>query len=128
MKTYAVVIEPSGKFYPVEWQPEESLRHFYDVIGCDCIECVYLDDGQIMVVDESGLFKENPRYNILASAVASTAGCFGVELYGTVVLLKDGEEDFRFFGPLEIRPVLDYLQMCANILGFDEVEDDDDEF
>lgn len=95
MKT-ALLITTNDKFKEIKF--ENSLEFFYKHIGCDMIEVTTpralcklagLSDKFIMVVDEEGLLRENPKLNIYASTFR------GMHLFGNVMIVKDNGEDFE---------------------------------
>ncbi len=56
-----------------------KLEQLYEAIGCTLIELVYLNDGQLMIVDEEGLNTNQPL-NPIASRIA------GFPIVGNVVI------------------------------------------
>ena len=95
MKT-ALLITTNDEFKEIEF--ENSLDFFYKNIGCDLIEIVPLraleevsDEFEklIMVVDEEGLLKDEPKLNIYASVF------YGSMIYGNVIIVNDGGDDFE---------------------------------
>jgi hypothetical protein len=94
MKT-ALLITTDEKFRQVEF--ENSLEFFYKNIGCDMIEVTHpwalkkitgKCKNFVIIVDEEGLLKDNPKLNIYASAFR------GMSLYGNAMIVKDTGEDF----------------------------------
>lgn len=67
----AYVIKTDGTI--VEVKPKNGrdfqLKEMYELIGCDCIELVYPNPTQVMVVDEEGWLRDNPIVNKKASAI-----------------------------------------------------------
>lgn len=51
-----------------------SLEECYAIIDCQTIEVVALGDGMMLIVDEEGLLKANPKVNALATQLAREAG------------------------------------------------------
>lgn len=60
VKMRAIKIDPIAKtIKEVDIKnANKSLNHFYELIGCDLIELVYLDEGIVMVIDEESKLKE----------------------------------------------------------------------
>jgi hypothetical protein len=50
-----------------------SLTECYQHLNCDLIEVVYLNDKEILIVDEEGLLKSNCAVNVKASTIAVRA-------------------------------------------------------
>lgn len=95
MKT-ALLITTDDKFVEVEF--ENSLEFFYKHLNCDMIEVTNLralrqlgglSKEFIMVVDEEGLLKDDPKLNIYASTFR------GMSIYGNVMIVKDNGEYFE---------------------------------
>lgn len=91
----ALLITTDDKFEQIEF--EKNLDFYYEHIECDIIEIAYLralydlgglSNNFIMVVDEEGLLKDNPKLNIYASAFC------GTPIFGNVMIVKDDGEDF----------------------------------
>lgn len=74
MKAFVIKVGGEQKEVSPKNGSDFSLKELYSLIGCDCIEIVYLYDGRIMVVDESGLLNEK-ELNLTAS-----------QLYGSVIV------------------------------------------
>lgn len=94
MKT-ALLITTNEEFQEIEFFNE--LEYYYEHIGCDMIQIVIpyaLQEASgkcedlIMIVDEEGLLKADPKLNIYASAF------YGSPVYGNVMIVKDAGEDF----------------------------------
>ena len=91
----ALLITTDDKFREVEF--ENGLDFYYKHIECDMIEVAYLralheigglSNNFIMICDEEGLLKDNPKFNIYASAFCGTS------IYGNAMIVKDDGEDF----------------------------------
>lgn len=39
---------------PIEFPPVRGLKHYYDAIGCDCIEIADLHHNGVLIADENG--------------------------------------------------------------------------
>ena len=92
----ALLITTDDKFREIEF--ENTLDFYYKHIECDLIEITTprvlrkiggLSDNFIMIVDEEGLLKNNPKLNIYASTFR------GMPIYGNVMIVKDNGEDFE---------------------------------
>lgn len=92
----ALLITTDDKFREIEF--ENTLEFFYKHMECDMIEITNpralrhlagLSDKFIMVCDEEGLLKDNPKLNIYASTFR------GMPIYGHVVIIKENGEDFE---------------------------------
>lgn len=66
-----------------------DLQFYYDLLGADDIEIIrqWKKTHQVLVVDGSGLLRENPRLNVLASYLTRR------ELVGNVIMCKEGLRD-----------------------------------
>lgn len=67
------------------------LSFCYREIGCDCIEIVrpdILKEPYVMVVDEEGLLKEEPRLNCIASFLYGTQN-HGQPIVGKALIMKE---------------------------------------
>lgn len=94
MKT-ALLITTDEKFREIPF--ENKLEFYYKHIDCDIIEVTHprmlykigdLSNKFIMIVDEEGVLKDNPKLNVYASAFS------GISLYGNVMIVKDTGKDF----------------------------------
>ena len=94
MKT-ALLLTTNCEFKKVGF--ENSLEFYYEQIGCDMIEIVPIRalielnekcENYIMIVDEEGLLKANPKLNVNASIM------YGSLIYGNAIVVKDLGEDF----------------------------------
>lgn len=84
----------------VERKEDERLLPFsYREIGCDCIEIVRPDtlkEPYVIIVDEEGLLKDEPKLNTIASYLYGTQN-HGQPIVGKVLIMKtveteDGED------------------------------------
>lgn len=73
----------TGGLFTTKKTPE--LQQLYDLIGCDCVETVRIDNDVLMLVDESGWLKEEPVPNFKASLLYSGTPH---SIAGNAVLLK----------------------------------------
>ena len=92
-------ITPDGVFTIEETSRSELLEFIHREIGCSCFEIVRpqgLPSGYLMIVDESGLLKEDAHINALPwfwySRRAPDAPIVGTVLVGREDLV-DGEPD-----------------------------------
>lgn len=81
---YLVKISTNGVIKLIQTKKTPELQQLYDLIGCDCIETVYLKDNYLMIVDESGWLKDDPVPNFKASVLYSDTAIIA----GNAVLLK----------------------------------------
>lgn len=84
-KYYLLVISDFGPitYYRTKKTPE--LQQLYDLIGCDLVETVRIDNDVLMIVDESGWLKDDPVPNFKASLLYSGTPH---SIAGNAVLLK----------------------------------------
>ena len=61
------------------------MQQLYDLIGCDLVETVSVDNDVLMIVDESGWLKDDPVPNFKASILYSDTP---YSIAGNAVLLK----------------------------------------
>lgn len=80
--------------YEVEVQPKNGktfeLEEMYKMLGCDMIEIVDLKNGEILIIDEEGKFKEHPIRNTIATNIARNHHAIWPmdEIVGDVLLCK----------------------------------------
>lgn len=80
---------------PVEKKIEEidvkngnkSLQEFYDIIGCDLVEMIYLDRNIVMVIDEEGRLKD-------IKGAFKFLGCDDLIIAGKAVVMGDKNHKF----------------------------------
>ncbi len=82
---YLVKISTNGIVGLFQSKKTPELQHLYDLIGCDCVETVRIDNDVLMLVDESGWLKEDPVPNFKASLLYSDTPH---SIAGNAVLLK----------------------------------------
>lgn len=94
----ALLITTDDKFETVKCNPKNGLKDFYENIGCNLVQVVMpyglqriglLGENYIMVVDEEGLLKDEPKLNVFASTF------YGSPIYGNAMIVKENEEDFE---------------------------------
>jgi hypothetical protein len=76
----------------VEVKPENgtdfTLEELYKHLECDIIEVVYMPNDQIMIIDEEGRLKENPKLNPEATRMYKRGYIFGHAIICNKDLLK----------------------------------------
>ena len=98
---------------------ENNLDFFYKNIGCDLIEIAYpralhelggLSEKFIMVVDEEGLLKNEPKLNIFGSTF------YGAPIFGNIMIVKDGGEDFEGLERKDHEELASAIHQLLNLL------------
>lgn len=68
------IIYPDGKILYVRPQDGKkfSLEELYRLLDCHTVEVIHLEgeSRKILILDEEGKFKQNPRFNLRASRIA----------------------------------------------------------
>lgn len=68
------IIYPDGKILYVRPQDGKkfSLEELYRLLDCQTVEVIHLEgeSRKILILDEEGKFKQNPRFNLRASRIA----------------------------------------------------------
>lgn len=82
---YLVKISTDGVTGLFKTKKTPELQQLYDLIGCDLIETVRIDNDVLMIVDESGWLKDDPVPNFKASILYSGTPH---SIAGNAVLLK----------------------------------------
>ena len=82
---YLVKISTDGVTGLFKTKKTPELQQLYDLIGCDLVESVWIDNDVLMLVDESGWLKEDPVPNFKASLLYSGTPH---SIAGNAVLLK----------------------------------------
>ena len=82
---YLVKISTDGVTGLFKTKKTPELQQLYDLIGCDLVESVRIDNDVLMIVDESGWLKEDPVPNFKASVLYSGTPH---SIAGNAVLLK----------------------------------------
>ena len=69
----SIQITTDGKITEVKPSDEKifTLKEFYKHTNCDIVEFVYLPNDKIMVCDEEGRLRQNPKINLLATLIVS---------------------------------------------------------
>lgn len=87
----AIVITSEGEM--TEVSPKDkyfTLEELYKHINCDIIECVYLPENKIMIVDEEGMLKKR-QLNLLATLIVSHIRKNFVIICGDVVIINENQ-------------------------------------
>ena len=82
---YLVKISTDGNVGLFKTKKTPELQQLYDLIGCDLVETVRIDNDVLMLVDESGWLKDDPVPNFKASLLYSGTPH---SIAGNAVLLK----------------------------------------
>ena len=82
---YLVKISTDGVTGLFKTKKTPELQQLYDLIGCDLVESVRIDNDVLMLVDESGWLKDDPVPNFKASLLYSGTPH---SIAGNAVLLK----------------------------------------
>ena len=82
---YLVKISTDGTVGLFTTKKTPELQQLYDLIGCDLVETVRIDNDVLMIVDESGWLKDDPVPNFKASILYSDTP---YSIAGNAVLLK----------------------------------------
>ena len=82
---YLVKISTDGTVELFITKKTPELQQLYDLIGCDLVETVRIDNDVLMIVDEGGGLKEDPVPNFKASILYSGTP---YSIAGNAVLLK----------------------------------------
>lgn len=91
MREYFILITPDNHVKGIATD-KADLNFYYSAIECRSIEIVrpfgYTADGQqVMIIDEEGRLKDEPRVNTIASVLANQM------LYGNVMIAIEGEKN-----------------------------------
>lgn len=99
----------------------DTLRMLYREIGCTSIDLVRLGDhpvpGLDLYVDDEGLLKEAPQYNVRAMAlILATTGALHQSYVGhAVVTRSDDEGETIGLTPGQIRRVRAAISKCSPV-------------
>lgn len=93
----AIQITTSGEITevkPGELENIFTLKEFYKYTNCDIVEFVYLPNEKIMVVDEEGRLRQNPKINLLASLIVThlNGGVFSA-ICGDVLIINNNQTE-----------------------------------
>lgn len=131
MKEHFILITTDNRIRGVRTE-NPSLMFYYSMIGCRSIEIVrpfprkINKARQIMVIDEEGRIRNNPRMNVIASLLA------GQSLYGNVLIAKEdfrnGEPDICGYDRQSAEAIVTAIRVALTASGcFEETEEGDDE-
>lgn len=130
MKEHFILITTDNRIRGV-MTSTPSLMFYYSMIGCRSIEIVrpfpkHTEARQIMVIDEEGRLRKNPRLNVIASMLA------GQPLYGNVMIAKedfrDGEPDIVGYDRQSAEGIITCIRVALQASGcFEETEEGDEE-
>lgn len=67
--------------------PNKSLQEFYDIIGCNLVEMIYLGRNIVMVIDEEGRLKD-------IKGAFKFLGCDDLIIAGKAVVIGDKNSKF----------------------------------
>lgn len=86
---FFIVIGVDMSFKTVAAERKPDLDFYYSLIGEQGLEIIrhWTKTKQVLLVDDCGLLRENPRMNVLASYLT------GRKLVGNVVMCKEGMRD-----------------------------------
>lgn len=70
-----------------------TLKEFYKHTNCDIVEFVYLPNDKIMVVDEEGRLRQNPKINLLATLIVSHLGKKFMPICGDVLIINQNQTE-----------------------------------
>lgn len=93
MKEYCVILlEAPGRTHVMQSKKVPDLETVHNLIDCDIVETVNLNDDYIMLVDEEGRLKEGAFINVFASLVYSGDPD---SIAGNALILKRDRDDWR---------------------------------
>lgn len=91
----AIQITTDGEI--TEVKPNEgkifTLEEFYKHTNCDIVEFVYLPNDKIMVCDEEGRLRQNPKINLLATLIVSHLGKNFMPICGDVLIINQNQTE-----------------------------------
>ena len=90
LKTYNVLVFDAFKGTVREMQWDGELPSLYEVMKCDLVDTIRLDQRHVFFVDDEGLLKENQP-----GGFSVTLGKREVEFIGTGVLIGDNHGESR---------------------------------
>lgn len=106
----AILIDPvEKKIEEIDVKnPNKSLQEFYDIIGCNLVEMVYLDSNIVMVIDEEGRLKN-------FEGAFKFLGCDDLIIAGKAVVM--GDKNYKFTA------IQEHLRTFEMIVEWVNVED-----
>lgn len=75
-------VKPEKKYF--------TLEELYKFTNCDIVEFVYLPN-KIMVCDEEGILRKNPKINLLATLIVSHQRQNLMPIYGDVLIVNQNQ-------------------------------------
>lgn len=91
----AIQITTDGEITEVKPSDEKifTLKECYKHTNCDIVEFVYLPNDKIMVCDEEGRLRQNPKINLLATLIISHLGEIFTPICGDVLLINQNQTE-----------------------------------
>lgn len=91
----AIQITTDGEITEVKPSNEKifTLKEFYKHTNCDIVEFVYLPNDKIMVCDEEGRLRQNPKINLLATLIVSHLGKNFMPICGDVLIINQNQTE-----------------------------------
>ena len=91
----AIQITTDGEITEVKPSDEKifTLKEFYKHTNCDIVEFVYLPNDKIMVCDEEGRLRQNPKINLLATLIVSQLGKNFMPICGDVLIINQNQTE-----------------------------------
>lgn len=93
--------------------PNKSLQEFYDIIGCNLVEMVYLDRNIVMVIDEEGRLKD-------IKGAFKFLGCDDLVIAGKAVVI--GDKNHKFTALQELKQSFEMIVEWVNAEDVPEPE------
>ena len=91
----AIQITTDGEITEVKPSDEKifTLKEFYKHTNCDIVEFVYLPNDKIMVCDEEGRLRQNPKINLLATLIVSRLSKNCMPICGDVLIINQNQTE-----------------------------------
>ena len=91
----AIQITTDGEITEVKPSDEKifTLKEFYKHTNCDIVEFVYLPNDKIMVCDEEGRLRQNPKINLLATLIVSHLSKNFMPICGDVLIINQNQTE-----------------------------------
>jgi hypothetical protein len=91
----AIQITTDGEITEVKPSDEKifTLKEFYKHTNCDIVEFVYLPNDKIIVCDEEGRLRQNPKINLLATLIVSHLSKKFVPICGDVLIINQNQTE-----------------------------------
>ena len=92
----AIQITTDGEITEVKPSDEKifTLKEFYKHTNCDIVEFVYLPNDKIMVCDEEGRLRQNPKINLLATLIVSHLCKNFMPICGDVLIINQNQTEY----------------------------------